>query len=83
MKKSVFSQLGGFPEVPIMEDVLFTKKLRRIGKTKVLPDRIFVSPRRWDNNGIIKATLRYNLINIAFKLGVPLEKIKLLYEDTR
>jgi rSAM/selenodomain-associated transferase 2 len=83
VKKNIFSQLGGFPEVPIMEDVIFTKKLRKTGNTIVLANIIFVSPRRWDKDGIIRTVLRYNLINMAFKFGVPLEKIKGLYEDVR
>jgi rSAM/selenodomain-associated transferase 2 len=83
VKKDIFFKIGCFPNVPIMEDVLFTKKLRTIGKTIMLQDKIHVSSRRWDNGGILKTTLRYNLINIAFKLGVSLEKIKLLYEDSR
>ncbi|PJC47086.1 MAG: family 2 glycosyl transferase [Candidatus Omnitrophica bacterium CG_4_9_14_0_2_um_filter_42_8] len=83
VKKDIFFKIGCFPNVPIMEDVLFTKKLRTIGKTKMLQNKIHVSSRRWDNGGIVKTTLRYNLINIAFKLAVSLEKIKLLYEDSR
>jgi rSAM/selenodomain-associated transferase 2 len=83
VKKNVFFQLGSFPEVPIMEDVIFSKRLKGIGKTIVLPDIISVSPRRWDDGGITKTMLRYNLINIAFKFGIPLEKISLLYKDVR
>lgn len=83
VKKDIFFKIGGFPEVPIMEDVLFTRKLRQAGKTTVLPDTILVSPRRWEKHGIIKTTLLYNLIIILFRLGFPLDKIRLLYEDLR
>lgn len=83
VRKDVFFEIGGFPEVPIMEDVLFSKKLRETGKTIVLSDKILVSGRRWDKRGILKTTLLYNTIIILFKLGYPLEKIKLLYDDLR
>lgn len=83
VRKDVFFEIGGFPEVPIMEDVLFSKKLRETGKTIVLSDKILVSRRRWDKRGILKTTLLYNTIIILFKLGYPLEKIKLLYDDLR
>ncbi len=83
VKKGVFFKIGGFPEVPIMEDMLFTKKLRMAGKTVVLPEKIFVSPRRWKKGGIIKTSLFYSLIAVLFRLGYPLEKIKLLYDDLR
>jgi rSAM/selenodomain-associated transferase 2 len=83
VKKDIFFKIGGFPEVPIMEDVLFTRGLRRMGKTVVLSDKIVASPRRWEKKGVIKTALLYNLIIILFRLGCPLEKIKLLYEDLR
>lgn len=83
IKKDIFFKMGGFPEVPIMEDVIFTKKLRKAGNTVILPDRILVSPRRWEKRGIIKTTLLYSLIILLHKLGFPLEKIKCLYDDLR
>jgi len=83
VKKDVFLKIGGFPEVPIMEDVLFSRKLRHAGKTVVLADKIVVSPRRWERKGVIKTALLFNFIIILFRLGCPLEKIKLLYDDLR
>lgn len=83
VRKDIFLKIGGFPEVPIMEDVLFSRKLRNAGKTIVLSDKIVVSPRRWERKGILKTTLLYNFIIVLFRLGCPLEKIKLLYDDLR
>jgi rSAM/selenodomain-associated transferase 2 len=83
VRKDVFDRIGGFPDVPIFEDVLFTQKLRHEGRTTVLPDKITVSARRWEKRGIIRTTLMYNLIIVLFKLGYPPEKIKRLYEDLR
>jgi len=83
VKKEAFLKIGGFPEAPIMEDVLFTRKLRRAGKTVVLSDKIIVSARRWEKRGIIMSTLIFSLIILLFWLKVPLPKIKQLYEDLR
>ena len=83
VRKDIFSKIGGFPEVPIMEDVIFTKKLRKLGNTAVLPDEILASPRRWEKRGIVRTILLYNLIIILFWLRFPLEKIKKLYDDLR
>lgn len=83
VKKSIFLSMGGFPEVPIMEDLLFSRKLRTIGKTVVLSDKIMVSARRWKKNGIIKTALLFNLIILLFWLKAPLSNIKQLYEDLR
>lgn len=83
VRKDVFLRLGGFPEVPVMEDVLFTKKMRACGKTIVLPNNILVSPRRWEKKGILRTAFIYSYINILFCMGVSLEKIKERYEDLR
>lgn len=83
VRKDVFSKIGGFPEVPIMEDIIFSKKLRVLGNTVVLNDKIFVSARRWEKRGIIKTTLVYSLVNILFRLHFPLDKIKRLCESVR
>ncbi|PIR22257.1 MAG: glycosyl transferase [Deltaproteobacteria bacterium CG11_big_fil_rev_8_21_14_0_20_45_16] len=83
VRKDVFERLGGFPEVPIFEDVLFTRKLRHEGKTVVLPDKIMVSARRWEKRGVVRTTFMFNTLLIMFKMGYPLEKTKKLYEDLR
>lgn len=83
VRKEVFSGLRGFCELPLMEDVQFTKRLRRAGKTAALPDRIVVSPRRWEKKGTIQTILLYSLINILFYARVPLPRIKLIYDDLR
>lgn len=83
VRKDIFWELGGFPGEPIMEDVLFTKKLRKRGNTAVLSDKIMVSPRRWEKRGIIKTMIMFNMLLAMFKMGFPLEKIKALYEDLR
>lgn len=83
VKKDIFFKINGFPEVPIMEDVLFAERMRNLGKTIVLRDKIFVSPRRWEKKGILKTIFMYSYINILFHLGISLEKIKSRYEDLR
>lgn len=83
VKKETFFELGCFPEVPIMEDVLFARQLRKSGATVVLPDKIIVSARRWEKRGIIKTTFLFTLIIALFYLKLPLSKIKQLYEDLR
>lgn len=83
VKKDAFLKLGGFPEEAIMEDVLFTKRLRKYGRTIVLPDKVTVSARRWEEKGILRTALLYSLINILFRMKFPLEKIKRLYGDAR
>lgn len=83
VRKEIFNKIDGFPDVPIFEDVLFSKKLKEQGKTAVLSDKIIVSPRRWEKRGIARTLVMFNMLLIMFKIGRPLEKIKALYEDLR
>jgi hypothetical protein len=83
IKRNIFFNLGGFPEVPIMEDVLFSAKMKKKGKTIVLPEKIWISPRRWEQRGIITTISMYLFLSSMFYLGFPLAKIRKIYEDLR
>ena len=51
VKRNIFEQLNRFDRVSVMEDILFSKKLRRAGKIVVLPETICVSSRKWYEKG--------------------------------
>ena len=59
IKKDTFHNLGGFDFVPIMEDILFSRKIRKAGKVSILPQTISVSARKWQKQGFIKTFLQY------------------------
>ena len=69
--RSTFMAVGGFPNIPIMEDVALMQQLKRrhipIG---IVRDRVLVSPRRWQQEGIIICTLRNWVILSFYYLGV-------------
>ncbi len=83
VRKDVFFEINGFPEVPVMEDALFTRRLRRQGRTVVLADKIVVSARRWEKDGLARTMFIYILISLLFYLRFPLDKVKKLYGDLR
>jgi rSAM/selenodomain-associated transferase 2 len=58
LRRELFRRLGGFPPLAFMEDVFFSRRLRRCGQVAVVPKRIFVSARRWQRTGLIRQTLR-------------------------
>lgn len=58
VRRSAFEEVGGFPEVPLMEDVLLMQRLRRIAWPVLLSATVHVSPRRWKKNGVMRQTLR-------------------------
>lgn len=83
VRRDIFFKIGGFDKVELFEDVIFSKKLKKMGKTCVLDRKAYVSPRRWEKEGIIKTTLINWFLTLGFLLGISTEKIKKIYEDVR
>lgn len=83
MRRGDFSRLGGFPDVPFLEDVLISRRLRRLGRLVILPQRIFVSPRRWRKAGLVRQTLRNWSLVLRALLGVPPARLILEYPPVR
>lgn len=78
-----FQQIGGFPKVPIMEEVGFSKSMRKLGKTIMVKPRIRISARRWEKGGIVRTTLINWSITVLFFLGFSLERLGKLYRNIR
>ena len=83
VRRSVFEQAGGFPDVPLMEDLLLMKRLRGLGEFRLLPQRIHVSPRRWQQSGIVRQTLRNWSFVALTHLGVSPDRLVRHYADVR
>jgi rSAM/selenodomain-associated transferase 2 len=81
--RRIFQQIGGFPEVPLLEDVGLAMRLRRLGRVAVVPARIFVSPRRWARHGILGQTLRNWALTAAAAVGVPPATLARFYPHVR
>ncbi len=83
VRQADFHRIGGFPNVPIMEEVGFSKKLRKLGKTKLVKPRIHISARRWERNGIVRTTVKNWLITFLYSIGFSLERLAKLYQNIR
>ncbi len=83
VRKDVFLSIGGFDDVRLFEDVIFSKRLRREGKVKVLRKKARCSPRRWERQGVVRATLINWLVTIGFVLGISPSRLKRVYRDVR
>ncbi|WP_414574595.1 TIGR04283 family arsenosugar biosynthesis glycosyltransferase [Anabaena sp. CCY 9402-a] len=79
MTKSVFQEIGCFPEMPIMEDFELIRRLQRIGKIFILSVPVITSSRRWLQKGLLKTTLINQIVVIGYLLGVAPERLRKLY----
>ena len=81
-RRSAFEKLGGFPTVPLMEDVEFFRQLRRNGRVAYSDKRIIVSPRRYESVGAARSTLTYGLIATLYICGISLPRLARIYQRT-
>lgn len=83
VRGDIFRELGGFPPVRIGEDVLFSRALRKKGRTGVLPYPVQCSARRWKKQGILKTFFLNARITAALTWNRDLESAADIYEDVR
>ena len=79
VSSKLFNLVGGFPNMPIMEDFELVRRLQKKGEIVTLSAPVFTSPRRWQNLGILKTTLINQLVIVAYYMGIAPEAIARLY----
>ena len=77
--RDLFERLGGFPEIPIMEDVVFIHQLKRAGRIAISPCSALTSDRRWRRLGILRTTLVNQVVVVGFCLGVDPDRLARWY----
>lgn len=83
VRRAIFEKLGGFAEIPLMEDVEFSRRLRAAGRIAVLDPPIRTSPRHHLEHGAWRTTIRNGLFLLLFKLGVSAERLHASYYARR
>jgi rSAM/selenodomain-associated transferase 2 len=81
-RRTAFEEIGGFPELPLMEDAEFFCELRRLGRIAIIPSRLISSPRRYTRVGPWRLTLTYGLIALLYLLRVPIPVLARIYRRT-
>ncbi|MGD9763733.1 MAG: TIGR04283 family arsenosugar biosynthesis glycosyltransferase [Candidatus Binatia bacterium] len=82
-RRSTFEAMGGFERIPLMEDVAFTRALKRRGRVACLRERVSTSSRRWREDGPIRTILLMWRLRWLYWRGVAPEVLKGRYADTR
>ena len=70
ISRGLFNHVGGFPDIPLMEDIAISSTLKRCSAPRCLPDTVVTSSRRWERHGIIKTVLQMWLRRFRFAMGV-------------
>lgn len=84
LRKDIFDSIKGFADIPLMEDIEISLRLKKMGKIVFLKPPIKVSPRRWLKEGVIYTTFRdwINAFSYTF-LKISPEKLIRYYKDIR
>ncbi len=83
VRREVFQRLGGFQEIPLMEDIAFCQALKRLGPVACLRSRVVTSGRRWEADGVWRTIFRMWALKLLYFAGVSPAKLKQFYADTR
>jgi uncharacterized protein len=75
LERERFETLGGFPELPLLEDYVFVRRLRRQGQVGLSDQRVTTSARRWQRLGPARTTLINQGILLGYHLGIPVQQL--------
>jgi rSAM/selenodomain-associated transferase 2 len=69
MTRAAFDHAGGFPNIPLMEDVALSSRLKRLGRPLCLRERVVTSGRRWEQHGVMRTILLMWRLRLAYFFG--------------
>ncbi len=82
VRRAAFEAVGGFPELPLMEDLAFSRRLRSLGRLARVTESVTVSARRFQA-GPVRYTVLVNTFPLLYRLGVPPAALARLYRHVR
>jgi hypothetical protein len=83
VRKDIFDRLGGFPDIPLMEDIALSRMLKRVGIIACLRSRVVTSARRWERDGVWATIGKMWWLKLLYLMGVSPHRLKRHYADTR
>ena len=83
VRREAFDELGGYREIPIVDDYDFVRRLERLGRTRCLPGPATTSARRWRAMGIPRTVLAWFVIRWLYVAGVSPARLVGLYRIVR
>jgi rSAM/selenodomain-associated transferase 2 len=75
VRRKAFESVGGFPEIPLMEDLELVRRLRREGRIAISSLRVVASARRWRRLGPVRCTLINQLAIAGYFLGLSPDRL--------
>jgi rSAM/selenodomain-associated transferase 2 len=83
VRRDAFAAAGGFPAIPLMEDVALSKTLKRASRPACLRERVLTSARRWERHGTLRTIVLMWRLRLAYALGADPRRLARRYEAER
>jgi rSAM/selenodomain-associated transferase 2 len=84
VRRDVFVASGGYPDIPLMEDVALCKRLKAsYGRPAALRERVVTSSRRWEQHGVLRTIVLMWWLRLVYALGVDPHRLIHYYKSTR
>jgi rSAM/selenodomain-associated transferase 2 len=83
VRRHIFEQIGGFADMPLMEDIDFSRRLKRKGATVALPATVTTSFRRWEQQGPLQTILLMWSLRFLYWIGVSPHTLSRWYGAVR
>ncbi len=83
VRRSIFEQMGGFADMPLMEDIEFSRRLKRKGRTAALTATVTTSFRRWEQHGPLRTILLMWTLRFLYWVGVSPQTLSRWYGSVR
>lgn len=83
VRRAFFDSLGGFPEFGLMEDLVLMQRAVKHSRPVLLRGPLHISPRRWQQHGILRQTLRNWALIAAYKMGISPNALASYYYRAR
>lgn len=77
--RTLFDRIAGFSEIPLMEDIEISKRLRKISKPLCMKQKVITSSRRWQDKGIVRTILLMWKLRLYYFFGMSPERISRMY----
>ena len=77
--RTLFTAAGGFPDIPLMEDIELSKRLKRFSPPLCLNHCIVTSGRRWERRGVLRTVLLMWRLRLEYWLGADPRRLAMRY----
>ena len=83
VRRKTFEAMGGYAAIPLMEDIDFTRRLKRRGRIATLRHQVTTSYRRWESQGPVRTIILMTFLRLLYWCGMSPERLTRFYAVVR